>query len=249
MAPRLRDARKIRAVLIAGNWKMFKTASETARFCQELKRRLHALAAVDVAVCPPFTSLAPAVSTLADTEIAVAAQNVHWEAEGAYTGEVSAPMLRELGVYGAIVGHSERRQYFGETDESVARRAEAALEAGLSVIACVGELEEERERGETEEILRRQVAALQPHESLVIAYEPVWAIGTGRTATADQAQQAHAFIRTLVDVPVLYGGSVRPDNAADLLAEPDIDGALVGGASLEVESFAAICETAARVAV
>src|SRR5207248_7104840 len=137
---------------------------------------------------PPFVSLAVAVQLLAGTEIGVAAQNVHWEVEGAFTGEVSADMLRELGVYGAIVGHSERRQHFGETDEAVARRARAALDAGLFVIACVGETEEERERGETEDVLRRQVAVLEPHESLVVAYEPVWAIGTGRTATPDQAQ-------------------------------------------------------------
>src|SRR5206468_6358780 len=155
--------------------------------------------------------------------------NVHWEPNGTYTGEVSAPMLRELGVYGTIVGQSERRQYFGETDETAARRAAAALEAGLSVIACVGELEDERERGETEEVLRRQVSVLEPHDQLVIAYEPVWAIGTGKTATPEQAQEAHAFIRGLIDVPVLYGGSVKPDNAAELLAQPDVDGALVGG--------------------
>ena len=154
-------------------------------------------------------------------------------------------MLRELGVYGAIVGHSERRQYFGETDEGVGRRATAALEAGLFVIACVGELEEERDQGETEAVLRRQASALEAHENLVIAYEPVWAIGTGKTATPEMAQEAHAFIKSLVDVPVLYGGSVKPENAAELLAQPDVDGALVGGASLEVESFAGICEAAA----
>jgi triosephosphate isomerase len=153
-------------------------------------------------------------------------------------------MLEELGVYGAIVGHSERRQYFGETDESVGRRAAAALEAGLFVIACVGELEEERERGETEDVLRRQLSVLEPHENLVVAYEPVWAIGTGRTATPDIAQDAHAFVKSLLDVPVLYGGSVKPDNASDLLAQPDVDGALVGGASLDVDSFTAICRAA-----
>jgi triosephosphate isomerase (TIM) len=199
-----------------------------------------------VAVCPSFTGLAPAVQALADTEIAVAAQNVHWEPEGAYTGEVSAPMLVDLGVYGAIVGHSERRQYFGEADETVGRRAAAALDAGLSVIACVGELDEERERGETEDVLRRQLAPLEAHDNLVIAYEPVWAIGTGKTATPELAQEAHAFVKSLVDVPVLYGGSVKPDNAADLLGQPDVDGALVGGASLEVDSFVAICRAGIR---
>jgi triosephosphate isomerase (TIM) len=197
-----------------------------------------------VAVCPPYVSLGAAVLALSGTEIAVAAQNVHWEETGAFTGEVSAAMLREVGVYGAIVGHSERRQYFGETDESVARRAAAALEAGLFVIACVGELEDERERGETESVLRRQVSVLEAHENLVVAYEPVWAIGTGKTATPELAQEAHALVKSVVDVPVLYGGSVKPENAAELLAQPDVDGALVGGASLEVESFATICEAA-----
>jgi triosephosphate isomerase len=232
-------------VLIAGNWKMYKGPEEAAAFCRSLRERLAELEGVDVAVCPPFVSLAAAVQALAGTEIAVAAQNVHWDAQGAYTGEVSPAMLLELGVYGAIVGHSERRQLFGETDEGVARRAAAALEAGLSVIACVGETEAERERGETEEVLRRQVSVLERHEQLVVAYEPVWAIGTGKTATPEQAQEAHAFIRTLLDVPILYGGSVKSENAAELLARPDVDGALVGGASLEVESFAAICEAGA----
>ncbi len=231
-------------MLVAGNWKMAKTEAETVDFCTALKERLRGLAGVDVAVCPPFTSLAAAVRTLADTEIAVAAQNVHWEDEGAFTGEVSAPMLRELGVYGAVVGHSERRQLFGETDETVARRSAHALAAGLSVIACVGELAEERERGETEAVLRRQLSVLEAHDNLVIAYEPVWAIGTGKTASPEQAQEAHALIRSLVDVPVLYGGSVKPENAEALLGEPDVDGALVGGASLDVESFAAICDAA-----
>ncbi len=231
-------------MLIAGNWKMVKGPAEAASFCAQLRDRLEGIDGVDVAVCPPFPSLAPAVQALAGTEIAVAAQNVHWEEQGAFTGEVSAAMLRELGVYGAIVGHSERRQLFGETDEGVARRTAAALEAGLWVIACVGETEEERERDETEAVLARQVSVLEAHDQLVVAYEPVWAIGTGRTATPEQAQAAHAFIRSLIDVPILYGGSVKPDNAAELLAQPDVDGALVGGASLEVESFAAICEAA-----
>jgi triosephosphate isomerase len=233
-------------VLIAGNWKMYKGPAETAEFCVELRRREADFEGIDVAVCPPFTSLAVAVQVLAGTDIAVAAQNVHWEAEGAFTGEVSAPMLRELGVYGAIVGHSERRQFFGETDEDVAKRARGALDAGLSVIACVGETEGEREAGETEDVLRRQISVLEAEDNLVIAYEPVWAIGTGKTATPETAQEAHAFIKSLVDVPVLYGGSVKPDNAAELLGQPDVEGALVGGASLDVESFAAICLAATR---
>ena len=228
-------------MLIAGNWKMYKTATETGDFCRALRDALGDLQGVDVAVCPPFTGLAAAVQALADTEIAVAAQSVHWEPEGAYTGEISAPMLVDLGVYGAIVGHSERRQHFGETDESVGRRAATALDAGLSVIACVGELEEQRDRGETEDVLRRQLAVLEAHDNLVVAYEPVWAIGTGKTATPELAQEAHAFVKSLIQVPVLYGGSVKPENAAELLAQPDVDGALVGGASLEIDSFVAIC--------
>jgi triosephosphate isomerase (TIM) len=231
-------------MLIAGNWKMFKGQAETAEFCVDVKRRLADVEGVDVAVCPPFTSLAVAAQILAGTDIAVAAQNVHWEAEGAFTGEVSAAMLVELGVYGAIVGHSERRQLFGETDEMVAARARTALEAGLSVIACVGETEEEREGGETEDVLRRQLALLEAEDNLVVAYEPVWAIGTGKTATPETAQQAHEFVKGLLDVPVLYGGSVKPENAEELLAQPAVDGALVGGASLDVESFAAICMSA-----
>jgi triosephosphate isomerase len=233
-------------VLIAGNWKMYKGQAETAEFCVDLRRRLADLEGVEVAVCPPFTSLAVAVQVLAGTDIAVAAQNVHWEEEGPFTGEVSAPMLRELGVYGAIVGHSERRQLFGETDEGVVRRTRAALDAGLSVIACVGETEEERQRRETEDVLRRQLSVLEAEDNLVIAYEPVWAIGTGKTATPEIAQQAHEFIKGLLDVPVLYGGSVKPENAEELLTQPAVDGALVGGASLDVESFASICLSASR---
>jgi triosephosphate isomerase (TIM) len=231
-------------VLIAGNWKMYKGPAEAAEFCLAL--RDEDFGDVDVVVCPSYVSLAPAVQLLAGTEIAVAAQNVHWEDEGAYTGEVSPGMLREIGVYGAIVGHSERRQLFGETDENVARRASAAIAAGLFVIACVGETDEERERGETEDVLRRQVSVLEPDENLVVAYEPVWAIGTGKTATPEIAQEAHAFVKSLLPVPVLYGGSVKPDNAAALLEQPDVDGALVGGASLDLESFTAICRAAVR---
>jgi triosephosphate isomerase (TIM) len=231
-------------MLIAGNWKMYKGPAETAEFCLGLREQ--ELEGVDVVVCPPFVSLAVAVQLLAGTEIAVAAQSVHWDAEGAFTGEVSAPMLRELGVYGAIVGHSERRQYFGETDETVARRAAAALEAGLFVIACIGETQEERDTGKTEEVLRRQLSVLAPDDNLVLAYEPVWAIGTGKTATPELVRDAHAFVKSVLDAPVLYGGSVKPDNAAELLAEADIDGALVGGASLELESFTAICRAAIR---
>jgi triosephosphate isomerase (TIM) len=231
--------------LIAGNWKMYKGPGAAAEFC--LRLREEELEGVDVVVAPPFVSLAVAVQLLAGTEIAVAAQNVHWEEEGAYTGEISPAMLLELGVYGAIVGHSERRQYFGENDENVRKRAQAALAAGMFVIGCVGETEEERERGETESVLQRQVSAFEADDNLVLAYEPVWAIGTGKTATPEIAQEAHAFIKSLLDVPVLYGGSVKPDNAAVLLSQPDVDGALVGGASLELESFIAICRAGAYI--
>jgi triosephosphate isomerase len=231
--------------LIAGNWKMYKGSAETAEFCLGLREEQ--LEGVDVVVCPPFVSLAVAVQLLAGTEIAVAAQNVHWEPEGAYTGEVSAEMLLELGVYGAIVGHSERRQHFGETDETAGDRARSALAAGMFVIACVGEMEGERKRGETERVLQRQVSAFAADDNLVLAYEPVWAIGTGQTATPEIAQEAHAFIKSVLDVPVLYGGSVKPENAAVLLSQPDVDGALVGGASLQLESFIAICRAAANI--
>jgi triosephosphate isomerase len=231
--------------LIAGNWKMFKGPAEAAAFCREL-RGTDLPDGVDAVVAPPYVALAEAVQALAGTEIGVFSQNVHWERDGAYTGEVSAPMLKELGVYGAIVGHSERRQYFGETDETVAKRASAALEEGLNVIACVGETLEEREAGETHAVLRRQVSVLEHDDNLVIAYEPVWAIGTGRTATPELAEEAHELIKELLDLPVLYGGSVKPGNAAELLARPAIDGALVGGASLDVDSFAAICRAAIR---
>jgi triosephosphate isomerase len=231
--------------LIAGNWKMYKGPAETAEFCLGLREA--DLGDVDVVVCPPFVSLAVAVQLLAGTEIAVAAQNVHWEEEGAYTGEISAEMLLELGVYGAIVGHSERRQHFGETDETAAARARAALAAGMFVIACVGETEAEREAAETEQVLRRQSSAFEADDNLVLAYEPVWAIGTGKTATAEIAQDAHALIKSVLDVPVLYGGSVKPDNAATLLSQPDVDGALVGGASLDLESFLKICRAGASI--
>jgi triosephosphate isomerase (TIM) len=218
-------------MLIVGNWKMFRGPDPAA------------LAGLDAVICPPFTRLRDCV----DAGLTTYAQNVHWDKEGAYTGEISAPMLLELGVTGSLVGHSERRQYFGESDETVGLRVRGALAAGLKVVACVGETIEERRGGETENVLRRQLSVLERHPNLVLAYEPVWAIGTGHTATPEIAQEAHAFIKSLLDAPVLYGGSVKPDNAAGLFAQPDVDGALVGGASLDVESFTAICEAAARI--
>jgi triosephosphate isomerase (TIM) len=221
---------------------MFKGPRETREFCDEFRPPQ----GVEAVLCPPFISLPAAL----ERGHVIFAQNVHWAEEGAYTGEISPPMLVELGVAGAIVGHSERRQYFGETDESVARRTAGALEHGLRVIACVGESLEERESGEMELVLRVQLDAIADaagaHDRLVVAYEPVWAIGTGRTATPEQVCDAHAFIKSLLDVPVLYGGSVKPDNAEELLSEEGVDGALVGGASLEVESFTAICQAAAN---
>jgi triosephosphate isomerase len=229
-------------MIVAGNWKMFFGPDPNA-----LAQALEGVAGVDVIVCPPFTGLGDCV----EAGLTTYAQNVHWEPQGAYTGEVSAPMLLALGVRGALVGHSERRQYFGETDLGVARRTQFALEAGLHVIACVGESQEERDAGDTETVLRVQVDAIRdacgPHERLVLAYEPVWAIGTGLTATPELAEEAHAFIKSLLDLPVLYGGSVKPDNADELLAQPAVDGALVGGASLDIDSFTAICRSAARI--
>jgi triosephosphate isomerase len=225
---------------------MFKGPVEAREFAEALAGRVPV--GVDVVVCPPFVSLEAALAG----GLTVYAQNVHWEAQGAYTGEVGPEMLRELGVHGSLVGHSERRQYFGESDLGVARRTRAALAAGLGVIACVGETLEAREAGDMGLVLKVQVEAIAfavgAHDRLVLAYEPVWAIGTGHTASPEQAQEAHAFIRGLLDVPILYGGSVKPDNAEELLAQPDVDGALVGGASLELDSFVAICEAAARVA-
>jgi triosephosphate isomerase len=227
-------------MLIAGNWKMFKGPAEARTFFETFE----APEGVDVVFCPPYVSLGAAV----ETGQTIYAQNVHWEPSGPYTGEVSPAMLVELGVKGALVGHSERRQLFGESDETVARRARTALEAGLGVIACVGETLEQRESGDTELVLKIQVEAIAfaagEHERLVIAYEPVWAIGTGKTATPAQAEEAHRFVKSLLDRPVLYGGSVKPENAAELLSQPSIDGALVGGASLDPDSFAAICRAA-----
>jgi triosephosphate isomerase len=229
-------------MLIAGNWKMFKGPAETRAFCAAFTPP----DGVDVAICPPYVSLAAAV----ESGVAVYAQNAHWESTGAFTGEISPQMLLELGVTGTLVGHSERRQYFDERDTDVARRTRAALGAGLAVIACVGETLEEREAEDMELVLKIQVEAIAfavgAHERLTIAYEPVWAIGTGLTATPEQAQEAHAFVKGLVDVRVLYGGSVKPDNAEALLAQPDVDGALVGGASLDVDSFTEICRIASR---
>jgi triosephosphate isomerase (TIM) len=248
-----------RTPFIAGNWKMNKIVSEAEAFIASLLPRVSTADGVDVGVCVPFTDLQAVVDSTRGSRVEVYAQNMHQAPNGAFTGEVSAPMLAELDVHGVVLGHSERRQLFCETDRALAEKVPAALAAGLKPILCVGETEDEREAGDTERKLRHQVQeGLEKVEidrlgEVVIAYEPIWAIGTGRVATAEQAQEAIAFVRALVAdrdreqaerTRILYGGSVKPDNAAELLALPDVDGALVGGASLEVEDFAAIVEAA-----
>jgi triosephosphate isomerase len=247
------DARR---PLIAGNWKMHTTRAEAEQLLLALKPQVIGLSDRDVVVAPPFTALETASRVLAGSAIRLAAQDLHWEAQGAFTGEIAGPMLRDVGCTFVIIGHSERRQYFGETDEQVARKVRAAQRDGLTPIVCVGETLAERERGDTLTAIGRQVrGALAGQEkaalaSLVVAYEPVWAIGTGRTATPDQAQEVHAAIRALLaelsdrqtadGMRVLYGGSVKADNVDGLMAQEDIDGALVGGASLQADAFARI---------
>jgi len=248
-----------RVPLIAGNWKMHKTIAEAEALIQALLPRVSAADGVDVAICPPFTTLQAMVDSARGSRVAVWAQNMHQAQEGAFTGEVSAPMLSELDVAGVLLGHSERRELFGETDRALAQKVPAAFAAGLLPVLCVGETEDERERGDTERKLRHQVqedlARIDPGQlgDVVIAYEPIWAIGTGQTATVEQAQEAIAFVRALVAdrspqaaerTRILYGGSVKPDSAAELLGMPDIDGALVGGASLDAEAMAAIVAAA-----
>jgi triosephosphate isomerase (TIM) len=250
-----------RTPLIAGNWKMYKTEEQAEDYIQALLPRVSAIDGVDVAICVPFTDLRAMVDSARGSRVEVYAQNVHQEPEGPFTGEISAPMLVELDVRGVVLGHSERRALFGESDKALALKLPAALEAGLVPILCVGETEQERDNDDTDRKLRQQVKddlAGVPAERLrevVIAYEPIWAIGTGRVATPEQAQEAIAFIRALVadrdaqageQIRILYGGSVRPENAAELLVLADVDGALVGGASLEADSFAAIVAAAAR---
>ncbi len=248
-----------RTPLVAGNWKMHKTEEQAEEYVQALLPRVSTLDGVEVAICVPFTDLRAMVDSARGSRVEVYAQNMHHEPEGPYTGEISAPMLSELDVAGVVLGHSERRTLFGETDKALAAKVPAALAAGLAPILCVGETEEERDAGETERKLRHQVredlggVAEERLADVVIAYEPVWAIGTGRVASAEQAQEAIAFVRALVAdrsaeaaarVRILYGGSVKPENAAELLALPDVDGALVGGASLDAASFAAIVAAA-----
>jgi triosephosphate isomerase len=250
-----------RTPLIAGNWKMHKTIAEAEEYIQALLPRVSSVDGVDVGICPSYLALQAMVDSTRGSRVAVYAQNMHHAPSGAFTGEVSPPMLTEIDVHGVILGHSERRELFGESDKALQLKVPAALDAGLQPILCVGETEEERERGDTERKLRHQVQedlAKVDTERLgdvVIAYEPIWAIGTGQVATPEQAQEAIAFVRALVGdrsrveaerTRVLYGGSVKPDNAAELLALPDVDGALVGGGSLDPESFAAIVAAAPR---
>ena len=246
-----------RVPYIAANWKMHKTVAEAAQFVDALLPRIAGTRS-DVVICPPYLALSEVVERSRGSAVRVAAQNMHEERSGAFTGEVSAPMLLEADVDAVVLGHSERRQYFGETDEALARKVPAALAAGLEPILCIGESEEARDADQTQAVLQRQLeadlAAVEPTElaGVVVAYEPIWAIGTGRTASPEQAQEAIAFIRDTLrihgasaeQVRILYGGSVKPGNAAELMSQPDIDGALVGGASLDPTDFAAIVEAA-----
>ena len=248
-----------RRKFICGNWKMHKTSSEAVALVRELRQRLNTQ--VQVGIAPPFTALSRVKEALVGSPIQLFAQNCHHEKQGAFTGEISAPMLAELGCDGVVLGHSERRQYFGETDEGVNRKLKAAIEAALHPIVCVGETLQERESNRTWEVVSRQVrgalAGIPAAQiaALTLAYEPVWAIGTGKTATTSQAQEVHGQIRGLLRelagpqpaeaVRIQYGGSVKPENAAELLSQQDIDGALVGGASLKVEDFARIISRAA----
>jgi triosephosphate isomerase (TIM) len=249
-----------RVPLIAGNWKMHKTERDAEDYIQALLPRVSSVDGVDVAICVPFTDLRAMVDSARGSRVEVYAQNMHFEAEGAFTGEVSPAMLSDVGTQGVVLGHSERRELFGESDRALALKVPAALDAGLAPILCVGETETERENEDTDRKLRQQIkedlagVAGDRLADVTIAYEPIWAIGSGKVATPEQAQEAIAFIRALVAdrdreaaerVRVLYGGSVKPDNAAELLALPDVDGALVGGASLEAESFAQIVSAAA----
>ncbi len=255
----------MRIPFIAGNWKMFKTIHEAVVFTKELRSTLKDVADVEIVIAPPFTAIHAVAEASRNTNIGVAAQDMHWEREGAFTGEVSPAMIQEAGAAYAIIGHSERRRLFGETDATVNRKMMAAFLAGLTPIVCVGETLEERERGETLAVLDRQVKdgfdrlAAEQVAELVVAYEPVWAIGTGRNASSAQAGEAHAHIRNRLRqwfgadaadrCHVIYGGSVKPDNIRELILEPDVDGALVGGASLDVASFAEIVTRSRTAAV
>ena len=240
-------------LIIAGNWKMNYTAETAVHVINTLKTKVSDITSVDIVVCPPFTALTAAVETSKGSNISIGAQNVHWKSNGAFTGEISAEMLKEISVKYVIIGHSERRQYFGETDQTVNQRLFAALEAELLPIVCVGETLEQRQNNETERVITHQISkclsglSLEQMERTIIAYEPVWAIGTGMTATPEQAQEVHHLIRGLIierfnstvatKIRIQYGGSVKVDNAYQLMSKPDINGALVGGASLKADEF------------
>ncbi len=253
----------MRKIIIAGNWKMNKTQIEAIEFVNQLKRAIADIQEVDIVVCPPFTALADVKDVLLESNIGLGAQNLFWEDSGAYTGEVSAPMLKSLDVQYVIIGHSERRQYFQETDVTVNKRLKSALKHGLIPIVCIGETLAEREAGKTFVVIKTQCVgglqgmSVEEMKKIILAYEPVWAIGTGKTATPEQAQEVHAFIRrqlqemfdeeTAAEVRIQYGGSVKPDNTNDLMSQPDIDGALVGGASLKADSFVDIIKNSCGV--
>jgi triosephosphate isomerase (TIM) len=246
----------MRTKVMAANWKMYKTPEETRSYLNEFLPMVAGHDRDEIVVCPPYTDVATALEAARGSNVAIGVQNVHWKADGAYTGEISAPMLLCLGVTHVIIGHSERRQYFGETDDTVNLRLKTALESGLTPICCVGEVLQEREAGMTDDVLRRQCVrafhaiSAKKAAKLIVAYEPVWAIGTGKTATPELAAEAHAVIRREATeifgedfagkLRILYGGSVKPDNVTSLMAQEEIDGALVGGASLDPKSFAAI---------
>jgi triosephosphate isomerase len=255
----------MRTPLVAGNWKMFKTVSEAVAFAKEFRPLVEHRKGVEIVLAPPFTAVRALADALRGSNVGVAAQNLHWESQGAFTGEVAAPMIKEAGAGYVIIGHSERRQFFGESDQTVNRKIVAALDADLLPIVCIGETLGERESNQTFTVIDRQIASglaglsAQQFARLVIAYEPVWAIGTGRNATAAQAQEVHAHVRRRLDEQfgrpaadscrILYGGSVKPDNIGELAGQPDVDGALVGGASLNAASFGAIVAAAATAAV
>jgi triosephosphate isomerase len=242
----------MRKPLMAGNWKMNKTVSESAELARAVAKSAAGASDVEVLICPTFVSLAAVKNEIKDSSVKLGGQNLFWEAKGAFTGEISAPFLKDAGCSYVLIGHSERRQYFGETDESVNKKTKAAFAAGLIPIVCIGETLEQREKNETLKVIETQIRGgvkdltAEQAKNLVIAYEPVWAIGTGKTATAEQAQEVHSFARGILAaiykesaplIRILYGGSVKPDNIAELMGKPDIDGGLVGGASLDAASF------------
>ena len=252
----------MRSIVIAGNWKMYKSNYEAIELIEELKNKTNDIIKTKIIVCPPFTALSVVAEKIQGTNIQVGAQNMYWEKEGAFTGEISTEMIKSTGAKYVIIGHSERRQFFGETDETVNKKLKAALDSGLKPIVCIGESLEERESGVTSDIIGKQVEkalsdiSSESMKNVILAYEPIWAIGTGKTATPEQAQDVHKFIRSILykiyntetgdEIVIQYGGSVKPDNATELLSQPDIDGALVGGACLKAESFSEIINAAEK---